>query len=77
MKIEGVNDLGTRVRARRKELKLSQADLCKRVGIAQPSLHNFEKGQTRRSAYALEIITALDMWPEILEALDVRLRRGS
>ena len=76
MAIKGVEDIGLRVRKRREKLKISQAELSRMVGIAQPTLHNFEIGKARGSVYVLEIVTALDMWPEILEALGVRLRSG-
>ena len=49
--------IGTRVKALRLGLRLSQTELAKRVEIAQPSLTNIEKGRTKEvKGYVLDAL---------------------
>ncbi len=45
---QSMETIGTRVKALRLGLRLSQTELAKRVEIAQPSLTNIEKGAPKR-----------------------------
>lgn len=49
------------IKQRREELGISQAELARRVGIKQPSLHNIEIGQTKKSSYMPEICEQLGL----------------
>lgn len=52
---------GRQIRERREALKISQAELARRVGIKQPSLHNIEIGKTKRSRYLPDIAQVLGL----------------
>ncbi len=54
-------DVGHRIRVRRVELKMSQADLAGRLGISQAFLSNIEKARNTLN---------VDMLGEIAKALD-------
>jgi len=51
-------ELGQRVRARRKELRLSQEALAERLGLARTSVANLETGSQRIGAEVLVKIAA-------------------
>lgn len=51
------------IRERREALNISQAELARRVGIRQPSLHNIEIGKTKKSRYMPEINRELGIDP--------------
>lgn len=56
----GDKTLGTRIRARRIEAKMSQAELGDRLGVSFQQIQKYEKGVNRVSAVRLaEIATAL------------------
>lgn len=46
-RIKRMNTIGKRIRARRKQLGLTQVDLALRCGIKQPTLSQIEKDQTK------------------------------
>lgn len=50
---------GDRIRARRKELGMSQPDLAKAAGLKQPTISNIERGRNRGSAYVVQLAHAL------------------
>lgn len=51
------------IRERREAMNISQAELARRVGIAQPSLHNIETNRTKRSRYMPDIFRELGLDP--------------
>lgn len=51
--------IGTRIKERRKELKLTQGDLIKAVGIKQATLSELETGESSGSRYLASIAAAL------------------
>jgi len=51
---------------RRKLLKLSRAELARRVGVKPQSLEPIENGEVRRTGYLLEIAEVLETSPEWL-----------
>lgn len=57
------------IRERREQLKISQAELARRIGIAQPSLHNIEIGRTKRSRYLPDILHELKLDPRTYQPL--------
>lgn len=73
-RMEITKTLGERVRARRKELKMTQVALANLVGIKQPSLSDIENGETTemKGSTLLQLAAALRMNPEFL-----RTGRGS
>jgi transcriptional regulator with XRE-family HTH domain len=60
--------LSERVRLAREAAGLTQAQLAKACGIAQPSVHDLESGRTKnpRSSSLLKIANALGQTPEWL-----------
>lgn len=60
--------LGARVKARRKELKMTQPELAKLAGIKQPSLSEIETGETKlvKGDTLMRLAAALQMNPEFL-----------
>jgi transcriptional regulator with XRE-family HTH domain len=62
--------IGSRIAARRKELRLKQAEVAAQIGLTRASLANIEKGRQKvmlhqiyRIAEALRIETILDLVP--------------
>lgn len=53
--------LGQKIRARREEMQLSQADLAKRIGISQVAIDKIESGRTLKSRYLPEVLSTLGM----------------
>ena len=47
--------IGDRVKRARKHAGLNQRDLAKAIGITQPSLSELERGESRSSAYLIQI----------------------
>ncbi|MCL1077056.1 helix-turn-helix domain-containing protein [Parashewanella spongiae] len=43
MKLNSPAELSSFLKAQRKQLKRSQADVCEKIGLHQPSLSSFEK----------------------------------
>lgn len=60
--------LSDRVKLARKMVKLSQVELAKKAGIAQPSVHDIESGKTKslRSSTLMRMAEALGQTPEWL-----------
>lgn len=56
---EGSRTVGARIRRRRRELGLTQAELARRLQLSQPTLSAYEKGTTQIPAYHLERIADL------------------
>ncbi|QLI80815.1 helix-turn-helix transcriptional regulator [Chitinibacter fontanus] len=54
-----MNTLADRLRLRRKELKLSQEDLGKRIGVSQSSIGNIESGRNRSATFLPQLADAL------------------
>lgn len=55
-------ELGTRIRLRRVEMKISQLELANKIGVSFQQVQKYEKGVNRVSAARLqEIATALDV----------------
>lgn len=52
-------DLGNRIRQRREDLGLTQADLAREVGMKQQGIQNIEAGIVRRPRLLMEIAEAL------------------
>ncbi|MDW0357691.1 XRE family transcriptional regulator [Halomonas venusta] len=50
--------IGDRVKRARKHAGLNQRDLAKAIGITQPSLSELERGESRSSAYLIQIASA-------------------
>ena len=60
--ITSVKGLGTMIRARRKELRMSQEDLGQRIGVHQVTLSSIERGSSRaRLDTLLRVLSALDL----------------
>lgn len=59
MKSPRNNSLGTRVKARRSEMKLSQAKLGKEIGMTQTAIAEIEGGKVKRPGKLMEIAAAL------------------
>jgi transcriptional regulator with XRE-family HTH domain len=51
-----LSTIGKRLRAIRESLKLTQAELAKKVGLTQSAISHFEEGKRTPSAQALEKI---------------------
>ncbi|WP_035853519.1 XRE family transcriptional regulator [Deefgea rivuli] len=54
-----MNTLADRLRHRRKELKLSQEDLGKKIGVSQSSIGNIESGRNRSATFLPQLADAL------------------
>lgn len=48
----GIGGLGTRIAKRRKELKLTQAELARRAGISRATLDALENGRARELGFS-------------------------
>ena len=60
--VKGDIELGKRIRLRRVEMKISQADLGKKLGVSFQQVQKYEKGVNRVGANRLEqIANALDV----------------
>lgn len=57
---------GQRVKKRREELEMSQADLAKKTGLTQPTISFIESGRNQSSSYAVQLATALECSPSWL-----------
>lgn len=68
--------VGAKIRARREELQLSQADLAARIGIKQQSLDAIEKDRTKKSRYLPEIAEVLGLQMADLDASFARRGKG-
>lgn len=64
-----MKSIGDRIRARRKELKLTQAELGRKVGISSPAISQLEKGESKSpsSDNLLTLSKALSCSPEWLQ----------
>ena len=51
--------ISDRVKQKRSELNLTQAELAEKAGIKQQSIQQIESGFTKRPRYLLEIASAL------------------
>lgn len=58
--------LSQRVRTRRTELGLTQAEVAEQAGITQQSYQQLEAGETKRPRNLLEIASALECTPHWL-----------
>lgn len=61
--------IGDRIRMRRKELQITQAELSKRVGISAPAISQLEKGESKApsSTNLLALAQALTCTPDWLQ----------
>lgn len=60
--ITSVESLGIMIRARRKELRLSQQELGQRIGVHQVTLSAIERGSARaRLDTLLRVLSALEL----------------
>lgn len=55
-----MENIGKRAKSRREELKLTQAELAKMVGVSQQSIQWLEVGKTERPRYITELAEALE-----------------
>lgn len=63
--------IGQRVRSRRKELKLTQAELAKRIGLSTSALGRIERGTQEMSGDTLvKLCHALDTLPSRLVVME-------
>lgn len=69
--------IGDDIRARRIELKLSQADLGKLVKLSQAAIDKIESGKTQKSRFLPEILAALGMGRSPAMALASELKPAS
>lgn len=60
------SSFGNRVKKRREELGLSQGELAKATGLAQPTISNIESGRNKSSSYAVQLAGALKCSPQWL-----------
>ncbi|EEY1562355.1 helix-turn-helix transcriptional regulator [Escherichia coli] len=58
--------LATRVKERRKELKMTQVTLAELTGVSQQAINRIESGVIARPRYLLEMSIALDCDPNWL-----------
>ena len=66
MKIQSIGDLAAAVRGRRRDLRLSQAELATRAGVSRKWIYQFEGGKPAAELrLILRVLDALDL------ALDV------
>jgi transcriptional regulator with XRE-family HTH domain len=54
-------EIGQRVRGRRIELNMTQADLADKAGIAKPTVENIERGTSGQLSTIIRILRALDL----------------
>ena len=65
------NQAGQRIRARRRSLELTQADLAQRIGVSRQTVITMERGDYAPSVYlALRVARTLDTTVELLWAED-------
>lgn len=65
------NQAGQRIRARRRSLELTQADLAQHIGVSRQTVITMERGDYAPSVYlALRVARALDTTVELLWAED-------
>ena len=64
----GVATIGQRIRTLRVSRRLTQPELAKRIGIAQPSLHNIESDKTKtlRGETLAGLCRELNVSPDVL-----------
>ena len=62
-------NLGQRIRDLRMSKGLTQAQLAKRAGVSQPTIHSYERNPktAHRAAVLFKIAAALEVSPEFLE----------
>ncbi|MRT13675.1 helix-turn-helix domain-containing protein [Enterobacteriaceae bacterium RIT711] len=58
-----MNTLSDRLKQKRAELKLTQAELATKAGIKQQSLQRIEAGETKRPRFLFELASALHCDP--------------
>lgn len=58
---------GEKIRIRREEKSLSQADLGRKVGVSQAAIMKIESGETKQSKYMPRIAMVLDLDPADLD----------
>lgn len=63
-----MDSLASRAKARRKELKLNQADVAKTAGLKQSDISKIESGQIRETTKLLGLAKALKCAPDWLES---------
>ncbi|VEA48413.1 regulatory protein Cro (antirepressor) [Salmonella enterica subsp. arizonae] len=69
--------LATRVKERRKELKMTQVTLAELTGVSQQAINRIESGVISRPRYLLEMSVALDCDPNwLLHGLQNDKRRN-
>lgn len=61
-----MNTLSERLKRRRTELNLTQADLAVIAGVKQQTIQQIESGSTKRPRFLLEIASALECNPSWL-----------
>lgn len=67
--------LGKRVKEIRKEHKMSQEQLAKRIGVSVPHMSNIENGKTKFSLNVLiDLANALEVTPDVLLLDQVNLK---
>ena len=54
-------DIGDKIRLKREELGLSQAEVARAVSISQAAIDKIENGKTRRSKFLPQILAKLDL----------------
>jgi transcriptional regulator with XRE-family HTH domain len=69
--------LASRVKAKRKELKLSQTALAELVGVAQQAIQKVETGKTREPRFIVTLAAALKTTPEYLSGVSASLDNPS
>lgn len=69
--------LASRVKAKRKELKLSQTALAEIVGVAQQAIQKVETGKTREPRFIVMLAAALKTTPEYLSGVSASLDNHS
>jgi transcriptional regulator with XRE-family HTH domain len=69
--LQGLLELGDRIRSARREAKVTQADLSKRAGIARDTLSRLERGEPVDTPTLMHVLSALG---HRLELQRIRLR---
>lgn len=59
--------LSERLKKKRLELNMTQAELAQKVGVKQQSIQLIEAGETKRPRFLFEIAKALDCDPSWLQ----------
>ncbi len=74
--VKADNELGMRIRLRRVEQKISQAELGDRVGVTFQQVQKYEKGVNRVGASRLtQIATALDVPVTFFYEADTKIKK--